>query len=68
MGMMSVYHPDIIKFIFAKLNPDAFANFNISVKIPDDFMKQLKQNPKAVHNVVNPRTGKKYIKHHSKDI
>lgn len=68
MGMMSVYHPDIIKFIFAKLNPDAFTNFNVSVKIPDDFMNQLHENPQAVHVVINPRTGKKYIISHSIDV
>jgi len=68
MGMMSVYHPDIIKFIFAKLDLDAFSNFNISVKISDDFMKQLQKNPQAVHVVVNPRKGKKYAIPHSIDV
>ncbi|MFC1795437.1 ribonucleotide reductase N-terminal alpha domain-containing protein, partial [Planctomycetota bacterium] len=68
MGMMSIYHPDIIKFIYAKLNPGAFANFNISVKIPDDFMKQLREDPQAIHTVINPRTGKKYMIPHSIDV
>ncbi|MFC1795173.1 adenosylcobalamin-dependent ribonucleoside-diphosphate reductase, partial [Planctomycetota bacterium] len=68
MGMMSIYHPDIIKFIYAKLNPGAFANFNISVKIPDDFMKQLREDPQAIHTVINPRTGEKYMIPHSIDV
>lgn len=68
MGMMSINHPDIIKFIFAKLNPNAFSNFNISVKIANDFMKQLQENPQAIHIVTNPRTGKKYGIPHSIDI
>ena len=68
MGMMSINHPDIIKFIFAKSNPGAFENFNISVKIPTDFMKQLQKNPQAIHIVTNPRTGKKYMIPHSIDV
>ncbi|MFA5252107.1 MAG: ribonucleotide reductase N-terminal alpha domain-containing protein, partial [Phycisphaerae bacterium] len=33
MGMMSIGHPDILKFLHAKQNLTAFTNFNISVKI-----------------------------------
>ena len=54
MGMMSVDHPDILRFIDAKRDPTAFCNFNISVKIPDAFMKVLEQSPEAAHQVVNP--------------
>jgi len=68
MGMMSLDHPDIIKFIFAKLNPGAFDNFNISVKISNDFMKQVQKNPHDIHIVINPRTDKKYKIPHSIDI
>jgi len=68
MGMMSVNHPDIIKFIFAKMNLDVFTNFNISIKVPDDFMKQLQETPDTLHVVINPRTGKRYVIPHSIDI
>ena len=68
MGMMSVNHPDIIKFIFAKMNLDVFTNFNISIKVPDVFMKQLQETPNTLHVVINPRTGKRYIIPHSIDI
>ena len=68
MGMMHLSHPDIIKFIHAKQNIAAFTNFNISVKVTDAFMKQLQDNPDALHVVVNPRTGKRYIIPHSVDI
>ncbi|MBW1899298.1 MAG: adenosylcobalamin-dependent ribonucleoside-diphosphate reductase, partial [Deltaproteobacteria bacterium] len=68
MGMMSVNHPDIIKFIFAKMNLDVFTNFNISIKVPDDFMKQLQETPNTLHVVINPRTGKRYVIPHSIDI
>ena len=60
MGMMSVEHPDILKFIVAKRDPAAFANFNVSVKITDVFMGILMSEPNMPHTVVNPRTGRSY--------
>jgi ribonucleoside-diphosphate reductase alpha chain len=32
MGMMSVEHPDILKFVVAKTEAGAFANFNLSAR------------------------------------
>jgi ribonucleoside-diphosphate reductase alpha chain len=61
MGMMSIEHPDILKFIHAKQNLKAFTNFNISVKVSDDWMRTLKTNPRKVHIVRNPRTGIEYL-------
>jgi ribonucleoside-diphosphate reductase alpha chain len=61
MGMMSVEHPDILKFLYAKQNLAAFTNFNISVKITDDWMKKVLRSGKAPHVVTNPRTGRKYL-------
>jgi len=60
MGMMSIHHPDILKFITAKSDLSAFENFNISVKVPDEFMAQLRDQPGAPHVVTNPRTGRRY--------
>jgi len=65
MGMMSIDHPDILNFIRAKNNPTAFTNFNFSVKVPDTFVEQLKENLDAPHVVVNPRTNKRYVIPHS---
>ncbi len=61
MGMMSVHHPDILKFITAKNDPSQFENFNISVKISDAFMQSLRADPGAAHVVRNPRTGREYF-------
>lgn len=61
VGMMSITHPDILKFIHAKSDPTAFTNFNFSVKVPDAFMRQLRDNPDAPHVVVNPRTKKRHV-------
>ncbi|MGB2819347.1 MAG: adenosylcobalamin-dependent ribonucleoside-diphosphate reductase, partial [Phycisphaerae bacterium] len=56
MGMLSVGHPDILKFISAKSVPGAFENFNISVKVPDAFMASLSAGGDGPHVVTNPRT------------
>jgi ribonucleoside-diphosphate reductase alpha chain len=61
MGMMSVEHPDILKFLYAKQNLEAFTNFNISVKVADNWMKQVFKSGKALHIVRNPRTQEKYL-------
>jgi ribonucleoside-diphosphate reductase alpha chain len=61
MGMMSVEHPDILRFLHAKQNLKAFTNFNISVKVPDLWIKQLFKSPKALHVVANPHTGVRYL-------
>ena len=61
MGMMSVEHPDILKFLHAKQNLAAFTNFNISVKVSDGWMKQVLKGGKTLHVVKNPRTGQKYL-------
>jgi len=68
MGMMSIGHPDILKFLNAKQDTAAFTNFNISVKVPDAFMRKLIESPYIPHVVVNPRTRKKYLIPHSVNI
>jgi ribonucleoside-diphosphate reductase alpha chain len=65
MGMMSINHPDILKFINAKRDPTVLTNFNLSVKVPDAFMKHLKDSPNTPHIVTNPRTKKRYVIPHS---
>lgn len=61
MGMMSVEHPDILKFIHAKQDMTSFNNFNISVKVTDSFMNALCETPNAQHMVTNPRTQQSYV-------
>ncbi len=61
MGMMSVEHPDILKFLHAKQNLKTFTNFNISVKITDQWMRTLEDEPDSLHIVMNPRTQRTYL-------
>jgi len=68
MGMMSIDHPDILKFVTAKNAPEAFENFNISVKVTDEFMAGLRSAPAAPHVVTNPRTGRRYYLPESLDM
>lgn len=61
MGTMSIHHPDILKFLHAKQNLKAFTNFNISVKITDDWMKHVLKSPRSLHIVKNPRTQRRFL-------
>jgi len=61
MGMMSVEHPDILRFLHAKQDLKAFTNFNISVKVTDDWMKKVLESGTALHIVENPRTKRRYL-------
>jgi ribonucleoside-diphosphate reductase alpha chain len=46
MLSMSVYHPDIIKFITAKTEEGKMSNANISVMVDDKFMQAVENNEK----------------------
>lgn len=58
MGMMLITHPDIIEFINFKEDLTRLTNYNISVSMPDSVMRDIKENPRKIHMVVNPRNGK----------
>ncbi len=61
MGMMYVHHPDILKFLHAKQDLTQFTNYNISVKMTDQWMNELIADPNSPHVVRNPRTGKAFF-------
>lgn len=60
MGIMNITHPDIINFINIKQDLTKLTNFNLSVSVPDAYMKKLMESPDALHEVTNPRTGETY--------
>ncbi len=68
MGMMSVEHPDILKFITAKDRTGAFDNFNLSVKLGNIWMEMLRTHPNRPHVVINPRTDERHVIPRSVDV
>jgi ribonucleoside-diphosphate reductase alpha chain len=61
MGMMYVNHPDILKFLHAKEDLSQFTNYNISVKVTDEWMERFLADPNGPHIVRNPRSGREYV-------
>ncbi len=65
MGMMSIEHPNILEFLYAK-SPEGqygqkgFENFNLSVKITDEWMEDLKRDRNSLHISTDKKTGKRY--------
>lgn len=57
MGILRCDHPDIVEFTEAKIEKDAFSNFNLSVGVTDRFMEAVKEN--KTFDLINPRTKKK---------
>lgn len=54
MGILNVNHPDILEFIVAKDDPNAFTNFNISVAITDSFMQAVEND--TSYDLINPHS------------
>ncbi|MEK6813755.1 MAG: adenosylcobalamin-dependent ribonucleoside-diphosphate reductase [Nitrospirota bacterium] len=56
IAVLRVDHPDILEFIRAKRDPEAFTAFNLSVGVTDRFLRALRKNGGI--DLVNPRTGR----------
>jgi len=52
MAILSVDHPDIMKFINAKTEANVLTNFNISVAVTAEFMEAVKSGTN--YNLINP--------------
>jgi ribonucleoside-diphosphate reductase alpha chain len=68
MGMMNVHHPDILKFLYAKQDLNQFTNYNISVKITDQWMNDFLESPAGPHVTRNPRNNHAFLLPKSIDI
>jgi len=50
MGMLSIDHPDVLRFAVVKLDEWSLTNFNISLAVTDAFMKKIESDKKFVDN------------------
>jgi ribonucleoside-diphosphate reductase alpha chain len=66
MGILSVDHPDIMRFITAKDDPRKLTNFNISVAVTTEFMEAVKNG--SDYELINPRTRKVEGKLNAKEV
>ncbi len=48
MGMLSIDHPDVLKFAVAKLDEWSLTNFNISLAVTNAFMEKIEMDKKFV--------------------
>ena len=55
MAILSVDHPDILKFIEAKEDFKTLTNFNLSVAVTDSFIEAVANH--TDYDLVNPQTG-----------
>jgi ribonucleoside-diphosphate reductase alpha chain len=55
MAILNIDHPDILKFIHAKDDPEVLTNFNLSVAVTDDFMRAVKEG--GEYSLINPHNG-----------
>jgi len=53
MGILRVDHPDILKFIQCKEDPEEITNFNISVALTEEFMRAVDEDES--YPLINPR-------------
>jgi len=58
MGILEIWHPDILKFIHAKEQEGTLTNFNISVMFTPDFWEYYNDN--KPYPLINPRILSKY--------
>jgi len=66
MGILSVDHPDIMRFITAKDDPRKLTNFNISVAVTNQFMEAVKAG--TDYDLISPRTRKAVDKLNAKEV
>lgn len=64
MFTISIYHPDVVKFITAKAEEGRIANANISVTVDNDFMNAVISDKKYWTRF----KGKKYQEYNARDI
>ena len=66
MGILSVDHPDILRFITAKEDMTSLTNFNLSVAVTKEFMEAVKNG--TDYNLINPHNHEVFGKLNAKEV
>ncbi len=66
MAILNVDHPDILDFIYAKQDPKALTNFNLSVALTTEFMNAVEKN--LEYDLLNPHTNEATGKLKAKEV
>jgi ribonucleoside-diphosphate reductase alpha chain len=66
MGILSVDHPDILRFIMAKEDMTSLTNFNLSVAVTKEFMEAVKNG--TDYNLINPHNQEVFGKLNAKEV
>jgi ribonucleoside-diphosphate reductase alpha chain len=66
MGILSVDHPDILRFISAKEDMVSLTNFNLSVAVTRDFMEAVKADTE--YNLINPHNQEVFGKLKAREV
>jgi ribonucleoside-diphosphate reductase alpha chain len=66
MAILNIDHPDILRFISAKSDPNVFTNFNLSVAVTAEFMEAVKTV--SDYNLINPHTKEVAGKLNAKEV
>jgi len=66
MGILSVYHPNILEFINCKKEKGFLENFNISVAIDEPFMQKVKNNEE--YWLINPKDNTMVQKMNAREV
>jgi ribonucleoside-diphosphate reductase alpha chain len=66
MGILSIDHPDIMRFITAKEDMTSLTNFNLSVAVTKDFMEAVKAG--TDYNLINPHNQEVFGKLNAREV
>ena len=61
IDMISIDHPNILKAIVSRSDPDVRQDADLVVKVSDAFMAALSDRPNEPHMVVDPQSGQGYL-------
>jgi ribonucleoside-diphosphate reductase alpha chain len=66
MGILSIDHPDIMRFITAKEDMTSLTNFNLSVAVTKEFMEAVKTG--SEYNLINPHNKEIFGQLNAKEV